>query len=371
MALISSDCLSLPPESRWARSVESVKSPSNTISSVLRGRSTGKHRIDELDGVETDGESGRWCFGGEAGIGKSALLANASRPRDRDAGGSRHRHRDRIRAGRSRLHGYCSGVRPPRRPASAAATVRRGEETRSRARGRRQSLAASLGHAEPARRGPPWITRAVHRRRRPVARQRSADALTFVAHRSRPKASRCSQPATIHSGRSPRRACPGCSSPASTRRRRRAALRTSAWPIAARAATGCCQGRSETRLHWRDGQSLTAAQLAGTSLSPIGCRSAWTSSTSSATGCRRQPADTQTLLLGRGSQCNSDDVDLVFRAARSSGVDAGALDAAETAGLVIVSAGALTFRHPLVRRRSIGCATSRRAGPSSSHWPTR
>jgi len=104
-------------------------------------------------------------------------------------------------------------------------------------------------------------------------------------------------------------------------------------------------------------ESLTAAQLAGTA--PLPDRLPVGADVEHLFGdrVRRQPADTQTLLLVAAAS-DSDDVDLVIRAARSLGIDAGALDAAETAGLVITRAGALTFRHPLVRSAVYRGATS-------------
>ncbi|WP_319458193.1 MULTISPECIES: ATP-binding protein [unclassified Mycobacterium] len=63
---------------------------------------------------------------------------------------------------------------------------------------------------------------------------------------------------------------------------------------------------------------------------------------------RRHPADTQTLLLVAAAN-DSDDLDTVLRAARELGVAPDALDAAERDGLVTVDAGTLAFRHPLVR----------------------
>ena len=95
-------------------------------------------------------------------------------------------------------------------------------------------------------------------------------------------------------------------------------------------------------------ESLTPAQLAGSA--PLPDRLPVGADVEHLFGdrVRRQPADTQTLLLVAAAG-DSDDIDLVIRAARSLGVDAGALDAAEAAGLVIVTAGAVTFRHPLVR----------------------
>lgn len=61
-----------------------------------------------------------------------------------------------------------------------------------------------------------------------------------------------------------------------------------------------------------------------------------------------QPADTRTLLLIAAAS-DSDDLTTVFRAARALDVKADALDAAEAAGLVVVSGETIAFRHPLVR----------------------
>jgi DNA-binding CsgD family transcriptional regulator len=106
-------------------------------------------------------------------------------------------------------------------------------------------------------------------------------------------------------------------------------------------------------------ESLTAAQLAGTS--PLPDRLPVGADVEQLFGerVRRQAADTQTLLLVAAAG-DSDDVDLIFRAARSLGVDAAALDAAEMAGLVNVNVngGTLTFRHPLVRSAVYRGATS-------------
>jgi DNA-binding NarL/FixJ family response regulator len=103
--------------------------------------------------------------------------------------------------------------------------------------------------------------------------------------------------------------------------------------------------------------SLTAAQWSGSA--PLPDRLPVGADVEHLFGDRvlRQPADTQTLLLVAAAS-DSDDIDLVLRAARSLGVDASALDAAEAAGLVMVSAGALTFRHPLVRSAVYRGATS-------------
>jgi DNA-binding NarL/FixJ family response regulator len=63
---------------------------------------------------------------------------------------------------------------------------------------------------------------------------------------------------------------------------------------------------------------------------------------------RRQPADTQTLLLVAAAE-DSGDLGVVLRAAQALGVEAAALDDAEAAGLVRVDEAVISFRHPLVR----------------------
>jgi DNA-binding CsgD family transcriptional regulator len=63
---------------------------------------------------------------------------------------------------------------------------------------------------------------------------------------------------------------------------------------------------------------------------------------------RREPADTQTLLLVAAAE-DTGDLGVVLRAAGALGVAPGALDRAETAGLVGVETATITFRHPLVR----------------------
>ncbi|GIJ60968.1 helix-turn-helix transcriptional regulator [Virgisporangium aurantiacum] len=63
---------------------------------------------------------------------------------------------------------------------------------------------------------------------------------------------------------------------------------------------------------------------------------------------RRQDAPTQTLLLVAAAE-ETGDLALVLRAAATLGAAAGALDAAESAGLLRVDAHRVAFRHPLVR----------------------
>lgn len=62
----------------------------------------------------------------------------------------------------------------------------------------------------------------------------------------------------------------------------------------------------------------------------------------------RLPAETRTLLLLAAADHGGDPA-TVFAAGRALGVDAAALEPAETAGLVHVDADGVTFRHPLVR----------------------
>jgi DNA-binding CsgD family transcriptional regulator len=63
---------------------------------------------------------------------------------------------------------------------------------------------------------------------------------------------------------------------------------------------------------------------------------------------RRLPADARTLLLVAAAETGGDPA-VVLRAGARLGVDAGALDQAESAGLVGTGDGRLRFRHPLVR----------------------
>jgi DNA-binding CsgD family transcriptional regulator len=71
----------------------------------------------------------------------------------------------------------------------------------------------------------------------------------------------------------------------------------------------------------------------------------------------RLPEPTRRLLLVAATD-DSEDVRLVVRAAATMGVDAGALDLAERAGLVEVRANRIEFRHPLVRSALSGKASS-------------
>jgi DNA-binding NarL/FixJ family response regulator len=104
-------------------------------------------------------------------------------------------------------------------------------------------------------------------------------------------------------------------------------------------------------------ESLTAAQWGGTAPLPDHLPVGADVEHLFGERVRRLGADTQTLLLVAATN-DSDELDTVIRAARSLGVDAGALDPAEAAGLVSVSAGTLVFRHPLVRSAVYRSATS-------------
>jgi len=72
---------------------------------------------------------------------------------------------------------------------------------------------------------------------------------------------------------------------------------------------------------------------------------------------RRLPAPSQLLLLAAAAE-ESGDPAVIFRAARALGADAAALGAAETAGLVRIVEGRISFRHPLVRSAVYRDATS-------------
>jgi DNA-binding NarL/FixJ family response regulator len=63
---------------------------------------------------------------------------------------------------------------------------------------------------------------------------------------------------------------------------------------------------------------------------------------------RRLPADASTMLLVAAAD-DTGELRVILRAAAALGVEAGALDVAETAGLVSIDAPILAFRHPLVR----------------------
>jgi len=74
---------------------------------------------------------------------------------------------------------------------------------------------------------------------------------------------------------------------------------------------------------------------------------------------RRLPEAVQTLLLVAATD-DSGRTGTIVRAASSLGADEDALDAAETSGLVDVSNGRLSMRHPLVRSAIYGAATTAR-----------
>lgn len=73
--------------------------------------------------------------------------------------------------------------------------------------------------------------------------------------------------------------------------------------------------------------------------------------------CRRLPAEVQTLLLVAAAD-DSGQVATVRRAAALLGVPAEGLEEAERSGLLVVEAGALRVRHPLVRSAVYQAATS-------------
>ena len=104
-------------------------------------------------------------------------------------------------------------------------------------------------------------------------------------------------------------------------------------------------------------ESLTPAQLDGTAPLPDHLPVGADIEHLFGDRVRRLSTATQTLLLVAATN-DSDELDTVIRAARSLGVDADALDPAEAAGLVSVSAGLLVFRHPLVRSAVYRSATS-------------
>ncbi|WP_088288264.1 helix-turn-helix transcriptional regulator [Kineosporia sp. A_224] len=73
--------------------------------------------------------------------------------------------------------------------------------------------------------------------------------------------------------------------------------------------------------------------------------------------CRRLPAEVQTLLLVAAAD-DSGQVATVRRAAELLGVPAAALEVAERSGLLMVEAGSVRVRHPLVRSAVYQAATS-------------
>lgn len=104
-------------------------------------------------------------------------------------------------------------------------------------------------------------------------------------------------------------------------------------------------------------ESLTATQLAGSAPLPDHLPVGADVENLFGEQVRRQPADTQTVLLVAAIS-DSDELEVVTRAARSLGVPADALGAAEAAGLVTVTPVTLSFRHPLVRSAVYQGATS-------------
>lgn len=102
--------------------------------------------------------------------------------------------------------------------------------------------------------------------------------------------------------------------------------------------------------------SLDAAQLAGST--PLPQRLPVGADVERLFGERvqRQPEATRTLLLIAAAN-DSDDIETVIRAAELLGAGPDALDAAESAELLTVHAGTVRFRHPLVRSATYRGAT--------------
>jgi len=327
---------------------------------VLHGRGPECARIDELIASARDGESGSLVLRGEAGIGKSALLARAADL----ATGMRVLRGTGVETESelpfAGLHRLLLPVRhlvdllPP--PQCSAMKSAFGDGPAVTADRWLLSLAVLNLLAEAAVDSPvlcivddaQWLDSA------------SADALTFVARRIQAEGI-----AMLFAARDdPLRpfAAPGLpqlhltgldEASADALLSERAHV-----PVAAAVRDRVLSGTLGNPLALAElAESLTAAQLAGTA--PLPDRLPVGADVEHLFGdrVRRQPADTQTLLLVAAAS-DSDDVDLVIRTARSLGVDAGALDAAETAGLVVVRSGALTFRHPLVRSAVYRGATS-------------
>ena len=329
---------------------------------MLHGRRGECARIEDLIASARAGDSASLVLRGEAGIGKSALLAHAADL----ATGMRVLRGTGVEteselpfAGLHRLllpvrhlvdllpEAQCSAVKSAFGLGPVAGTDRW-----------LLSLAVLNLLAEAAVDAPVLCID----RRRPMAgpRQHRRADLRRASHPGRgrrPALRRPRRPAAAVRRTRPTRACGWRASTRPPPTRCSPNGRTCRSPQAS--ATGCCRDTLGNPLALAElAESLTAEQLGGSA--PLPERLPVGPEVEHLFGdrVRRQPADTQTLLLVAAAN-HSDDLDLVVRAARSLGVDAGALDSAEAAGLVTVSAGTLTFRHPLVRSAIYRGATSR------------
>jgi len=318
---------------------------------VLYGRGRECARVEDLIAAAREGQSGALVLRGEAGIGKSALLAHAAGLADgmRVLRGTGIETESELPfAGVHRLlrplHDLADRLPPPQRAALTSAFGDGPAVTTDRWL---LSLAVLNLLAEAAVVAPvlcvvddaQWLDSA------------SADALTFVARRVHAEgiallfAARDDPLRPFEAPGLPELRVTGLDEAAAD-----ALLSERAhMPVAASVRDRVLAGTLGNPLALAElAETLTPTQLDGTAplpdLLPVGA------DVEQLFGdrVRRHPADTQTLLLVAAAN-DSDDLETVLRAARALGVAPDALDPAERDGLVIVAAGTLAFRHPLVR----------------------
>jgi DNA-binding CsgD family transcriptional regulator len=311
---------------------------------MLHGRGRECARVDQLLAEARGGHSGVLVLRGEAGIGKSALLAYAA---DRAEGmrvlrgvGVESESEFPFAAVHQLLHParrYVEGLPPPQRAALDGVFGAGGDAGTDRFL---VSIAVLGLLAEVAEEQPlvclvddaQWLDGA------------SADALTFAARRLEAEgivllfAARDDDVRSFAAPGLPALRLLGLDDESA-----QALLPTATAPQIRDRLIATAGGNPLGLLELP--ASLSAAQLAGTEPLPdplpgavevFGER------------VRRQPADTRTMLLVAAAE-ETGDLGVVLRAARALGVDAGALDHAEAGGLVRVEDAVVTFRHPLVR----------------------
>ena len=318
---------------------------------MLYGRGRECAHVDDVIAAAREGRSGALVLRGEAGIGKSALLAHAAALADGMCvlhGTGIETESELPFAGVHRLlrplHELVDRLPPPQRAAWASAF---GDGPAVSTDRWLLSLAVLNLLAEAALTAPvlcivddaQWLDSA------------SADALTFVARRVHAEgiallfAARDDPVRPFEAPGLPQLQVTGLDEAAAD-----ALLTESAHvPVAASVRDRVLSGTLGNPLALAElAASLTPGQLAGTA--PLPDRLPVGADVEHLFGdrVRRHPADTQTMLLVAAAN-DSDDLDTVLRAARGLGVAPDALDAAERDGLVNVDAGTLTFRHPLVR----------------------
>jgi DNA-binding CsgD family transcriptional regulator len=318
---------------------------------VLYGRGPELVQVEELIAAARDGHGGALVLRGEPGIGKSALLAHAADLADDMPvlrGTGIETESELPFAGVHRLlrplHDLVSTLPAPQRAAVMSAF---GDGPSVTADRWLLSLAVLNLLAEAAATTPAlciiddaqWLDSA------------SADALTFVARRVHADGI-----AMLFAARDdPLRPfkAPGLAELRVTGLDADAAdallAERASVPVAASVRDRLLSGTLGNPLAMAElAETLTSAQLEG--LAPLPDRLPVGADVEQIFGdrVRRQPADTQTMLLVAAAN-DSDDLDTVLRAAHELGIAPDALDAAERDGLVTVDAGTLAFRHPLVR----------------------